>query len=182
MNFCMNGTAAITFRSSVFHRTPLNQHRNLETSNPERILITSCLAVATFAMQGCSFDANDFSGRWEDPYVGVNSFGSIGFDPTKDTDSVQTLELVADAAGRLRGSIAWREDRGCDFELKVVSGDSEDVIGLADFADGSFALVETEESGTLVGRILPGGRVELLRTQPGDQPVVTASTLERIDD
>ena len=43
-------------------------------------------------------------------------------------------------------------------------------------------LVETEESGTLVGRILSGGRVELLRTQPGIRPVVTASTLERIDD
>ena len=151
-------------------------------SNSHRMLITSFLAAGTLVMQGCSFDANDFTGRWEGPYVGVNSFGSIGFDPTKDTDSIQTLELVADAAGRLQGSIAWREDRGYDSESKVVSGDSEDVIGLADLADGSFVLVETEESGTLVGRILPGGRVELLRTQPGDQPVVTASTLERIDD
>ena len=151
-------------------------------SNPHRMLITSLLAAGTLAMQGCSFDANDFTGRWEGPYVGVNSFGSIGADPNKGRDSVQTLELVADAAGRLRGSIAWREDRGQNFEMDEVRGDTESLLGLADFADGSFVLVETEESGTLVGRILSGGRVELLRTQPGTQPVVTASTLERIGD
>ncbi|MAH66920.1 MAG: hypothetical protein CMJ27_11145 [Phycisphaerae bacterium] len=151
-------------------------------SNSHRMIITSFLTAGTLVMQGCSFDANDFTGRWEGPCVGMNSLGTIGVDPTKGSDSVQTLELVADAAGRLRGSIAWRADSGHDHEQQVVSSDSEDVIGLADLADGSFVLVETEESGTLVGRILSGGRVELLRTQPGIRPVVTASTLERIDD
>ncbi|MDE0889363.1 MAG: hypothetical protein OSA40_07885 [Phycisphaerales bacterium] len=137
-------------------------------------LITSLLAAGTLAMQGCSFEASDFSGRWEGRSIGVNSIG--------DTGSIQTLELAADDHGRLRGSIAWREAVGKDFELDKVRDDAEDLIGLADFTNGSFVLVETEESGTLVGRILSDRKVELLRTQPGIQPVVTASTLERIDD
>ncbi len=149
--------------------------------NRRPMLLVCCLASGAILMQGCSYDANDFTGRWEGQYVGVNSLGGIGVDPPGDTGSIQTLDLVADPAGRLTGSIAWREDSGHDHEMQVVSGDSEDLIGLADFADGSFVLVETMESGTLVGRIVSGGRVELLRTQPGTHPVVTASTLERID-
>lgn len=132
------------------------------------------IAPLTLFMGGCGFHASDFSGSWEDQCVDVNSRGDIS--------SPQRLVMQADEEGRLRGTISWWDEEGLDSSGNPVNEHIETIYGLADVSDGTFVLVEEPENGTLVGRIVSGGRVELLRTQPGIHPVVTASTLESIAD
>lgn len=61
----------------------------------------------------------------------------------------------------------------------MVLSHKEEVIGLASLRDGTIALVEIAENGTLLGTLTPDGRLELLRTQPGEKPVVTFAILSR---
>lgn len=136
-------------------------------------IITVVAGLSSLLLTGCGHHPRDFNGSWEGDSIGINSFG--------DVESRQRLELKADDQGRLRGTIAWWNAKGHNSSGEVVKENTEDVIGLADVEAGTFVIVETAESGTLLGRMLSDGSVELLRTQPGEDPVVTAATLHRVD-
>lgn len=116
----------------------------------------------------------DFTGTW----IGEASCINANGDP--HVEQVLLIE-VADQ-GHIRGSIGWRSldgDHGHDHDGNVVLSHEEKVIGLASLRDGTIALVEMDENGTLLGRLMPDGRLELLRTQPGEKPVVTFAILSR---
>ena len=129
--------------------------------------------LSSLLLTGCGHHAKDFNGSWEGDSIGINSFG--------DVESRQRLELTSDDKGRLTGTIAWWKAKGHNPAGEVVEKNTEGVIGLADLDAGTFMIVETAESGTLLGRMLSDGSVELVRTQPGEDPVVTAATLRRVD-
>ena len=68
---------------------------------------------------------------------------------------------------------------GYDFEGDEVKGDTEQLLGQIDYETGRFVAVETEESGTAFGELLPDGRIRVLLAQPGEKPVVLRTTLTR---
>ena len=138
-----------------------------------RITIIVFALFSTILLAGCGFRASDFNGSWEGDSVGINGLGDIA--------SRQRLVLEADDQGCLRGSIGWWNARGHNAEGEVVDRNTEELIGLANFKNGTFVVVETAESGTLVGKLFSDGSLELLRTQPGDEPVVTGSFLKPVD-
>lgn len=120
------------------------------------------------------FDPSSFSGTWTGRGFAVNSLGS--------GEVIQRLVLAVNADGSVKGSVGWSavtDLKGHEADGDVTATDDEAVIGLASFTQGSLALVETEENGTLLARILPDGTLEVLRTQPGTEPVVTFALLSR---
>jgi hypothetical protein len=146
--------------------------------NARFVRALALLSLASLSV-GCAtrYQPDDFAGTWRGQATCVNTVGS----PTVE----QVLSIEIGVQGRVEGTIAWRTldaGLGHDPDGEEVFEDIENVIGIASVEDGSMALVETAEPGTLFARMRPDGRLELLRTQPGQQPVVTLATLARDDE
>jgi hypothetical protein len=144
---------------------------------PHRIARVVVIAVASLPLlAGCARHRTpaDFAGTWTGEAWCINTSG--------DPHVEQVLRLEVADHGRVRGSIGWRSldgNRGHDQDGNLVVSHEEQIIGLASLRDGTIALVETAENGTLLGTLTPDGRLELLRTQPGETPVVTFAILSR---
>ena len=144
---------------------------------PTRSLTLLALASALFLV-GCRSQPTpaDFTGAWTGQASVINASGS--------GKSMQYWDLVADPSGRMTGNASYKisEDQaitGTSAEGKVVKSDSETVMGMIDYDTGKFILVETEENGTVFGELLPDGRIKLIRSQPGQNPVVIRTILSR---
>lgn len=148
------------------------------------MLRTTCLALLALplllpvacasAPRAARYSPESFSGTWSGPAFAANSIS--------DGEVIQTLKITVDADGVARGTMGWSavsDHEGHEADGDVTSSHEEGVLGLASFTQGSLALVETEESGTLLARLLPDGTLEILRTQPGTQPVVSFGVLSR---
>ena len=120
--------------------------------------------------------AEDFNGAWRGTGTAITSTGS--------GTSHQEWALDADPTGRLTATNVWRiaegDDRhGLTHDGRKVQSDTEHLIGMIDFDDHQFVLVETQENGTIFGELLPDGRLRLVRSQPGSDSVVMMTTLTR---
>ncbi len=146
---------------------------------PSHAAFALAAAIASFPLlAGCvgARKPADFVGTWTGEAWCINANG--------DPHVEQVLVIEVADQGHIRGSIGWRSldgDHGHDHEGSVVLSHEEKVIGLASLRDGTIALVEMAENGTLLGRLMPDGSLELLRTQPGEKPVVTFAILSRTD-
>lgn len=132
------------------------------------------LPVACASAPRARYSPESFSGTWSGTAFAANSIS--------DGEVIQTLKITVDADGVARGTTGWAavsDLKGHEADGDVTSSHEEGVLGLASFTQGSLALVETEESGTLLARLLPDGTLEILRTQPGTKPVVTFGVLSR---
>jgi hypothetical protein len=144
---------------------------------PHRITRAIVIAAASIPLlAGCVRHRKpaDFAGTWTGEAWCINASG--------DPHVEQVLLIEVADQGHVRGSIGWRSldgDHGHDQDGNVVLSHKEEVIGLASLRDGTIALVEIAENGTLLGTLTPDGRLELLRTQPGEKPVVTFAILSR---
>jgi len=139
------------------------------------LLLPLLLPVAcASAPRAARYSPESFRGTWSGPAFAVNSIG--------DGEVIQTLKITVDADGVVRGTMGWTaavDLKGHEADGDVTSSHEESVLGLASFTQGSLALVETEENGTLLARLLPDGTLEVLRTQPGTKPVVPFALLSR---
>jgi transcriptional regulator GlxA family with amidase domain len=149
-------------------------------------LLTPMFLIAI--LSGCAdrnWTANEMSGQWYGTARCVNDSGKL--------TCRQNLVIEVDEGGEIAGTIGWtllpekiegQEDSrfGNNQIGAVVNQNREKIIGMASLHTGTFVLVECEEPGTLVGKLLGDGTIELLRTQPGEFPVVTFAILEREDD
>ena len=135
--------------------------------------------LATILSAGCQrpSTAEDFNGAWRGTGTAITSTGS--------GTSQQEWALDADPTGRLTATNVWRiadgDDReGFTHDGRKVRSDTEHLIGMIDFDDHQFVLVETVENGTIFGELLPDGRIRLIRSQPaGEDSVVMMTTLTR---
>ena len=141
-------------------------------------------ALATIALvsipilSGCrsGSSASDFTGAWSGKASVINSSGS--------GEASHDWDLVADPTGRMTGNVSYRIPgeqtlTGTDAEGKTVRSDSEQVIGMIDYDTGTFIMVETDELGTIFGELLDDGRIRIMQSQPGPQPVVVHLILSR---
>ena len=142
-----------------------------------RFLVLSALSSAPL-LAGCHNQpsAADFTGAWTGQAATINASGS--------GESSQYWDLVADPSGRMTGNASYKisEDQaftGTNAEGKTVKTDTEQVIGMIDYETGKFIMVETEENGTIYGELLSDGRIKIIRSQPGPNPVVIRTTLIR---
>ena len=120
--------------------------------------------------------AADFTGAWTGQATTINASGS--------GESSQYWDLVADPSGRMTGNASYKisQDQaftGTNAEGKTVKSDTEQVIGIIDYDTGKFVLVETVENGTVHGELLPDGRIKIVRSQPGPDPAVIRTILNR---
>ena len=129
---------------------------------------------------GCSheFKPGDISGSYRGMNLGINSHGSFHY--------VNWAKFEASPDGTFKGELGWTSDKeavpgNAASGGAVVKSDTEEVIGLFNPKDGTFVLVETEESGTGIGILKPDGTLEFLKTQPGEKPLVSFATLHRED-
>ena len=142
-----------------------------------RVSAIIALTIAP-ALVGCHSqpDAADFTGAWTGQATSINASGS--------GETSQYWDLVADPSGRMTGTATYRisSDQaftGTNASGKMVKSDSEQVIGMIDFDTGEFIMVETVENGTVHGELLSDGRIKLIRSQPGPNPVVIRTILTR---
>ena len=142
-----------------------------------RILALIALTSAPL-LTGCHNQpsAADFTGAWTGKAAAINASGS--------GESSQFWDLVADPSGRMTGNASYKisEDlafTGTNADGKTVKSDSEQVIGMIDYDTGKFIMVETVENGTVYGELLSDGRIKIIRSQPGPNPVVTQTILTR---
>ena len=137
------------------------------------------LAAGTGLVTGCRqapSTAADFNGAWRGDAQFLNSTGQ--------GNSVHEWSIDADPTGRMMVAVTWSMSaddnlHGYDFEGDEVKGDTEQLLGQIDYETGRFVAVETEESGTAFGELLPDGRIRVLLAQPGEKPVVLRTTLTR---
>ena len=142
-----------------------------------RFLVLSALASAPL-LAGCHNQpsAADFTGAWTGQAAAINASGS--------GECSQYWDLVADPSGRMTGNASYKisEDQaftGTNAEGKTVKADTQQVIGMIDYETGKFIMVQTEENGTIHGELLSDGRIRIIRSQPGPNPVVIQTTLIR---
>lgn len=138
--------------------------------------IPSVLAV-TLLCVGCGheFKPGDITGSYRGTNLGINRHGEF--------QNINWAKFEASANGTFTGTIGWEAGGSTPGNAAssgdVARGDSEDVLGLFNPNDGTLVLVENVESGTAIGRLRPDGTLELLKTQPGEHPVVTFATMMR---
>ena len=129
-----------------------------------------------------SFTAKDFNGSWHGIAKVINKSGRF--------DCNQHLTIEVDNDGGVTGKIGWsllpkksetddNQKFGNNSSGEKVDKHTEDIIGLLNTEDGTLAMVEQYESGTLNGKMRSDGTLELLRTQPGEFHVVTHAILKR---
>jgi len=120
----------------------------------------------------------DYTGAWRGTGTVITSSGP--------GTSEQEWVFQADPSGRLTATNTWRiakeDDRkGFTHDGEEVRSDTEHLIGIIDFEGDHFVLVEMEENGTIRGRLLPDGRIRLVRSQPrGSDSVVMMTTLSPV--
>ena len=126
------------------------------------------IGIALLAMfAGCSsgYQMDDLSGTWVGDDHTINSRGK--------SLTRKTIVLNVDGDGLIDGSATWtmvKGEGGHDGNTKVRT-DSEDVIGAFDPQDGTFFLVETEETGFWHGRMVSPEVIRCFLVQSGEKPV-----------
>ena len=116
------------------------------------------------------------TGVWSGEAWRINSRG-----PSRFHDR---LEISCDAHGLLRAQRNWRtlEGAGGHKGMTPVKKDTEELIGVFNPENGEFHLVEMDEPGTIVGRMLDDNTIELVSTQPGRQPSTSREQLKRVEE
>lgn len=136
----------------------------------------------TPAAQNRIFSADDFNGRWHGIAKVINKSGRF--------DCNQHLTIDVDENGGVTGKIGWsilprrsetgdKQTFGNNLVGEEVVEHTEEIVGLLNIEDGTLAMVEQSESGTLNGKMRSDDTLELLRTQPGEFHVVTHAILKR---
>jgi hypothetical protein len=126
--------------------------------------------------------ADDFNGSWNGIAKVINKSGRF--------DCNQHLTIEVDNNGGVTGKIGWSilpkksetndtQKFGNNLGGDEVEKHTEEIIGLLNIEDGTLAMVEQFELGTLNGKMRSDGTLELLRTQPGEFHVVTHAVLKR---
>ena len=126
--------------------------------------------------------ADDFNGSWNGIAKVINKSGRF--------DCHQHLTIEVDNNGGVTGKIGWSilpkksetndtQKFGNNLVGDEVEKHTEEIIGLLNIEDGTLAMVEQFELGTLNGKMRSDGTLELLRTQPGEFHVVTHAVLKR---
>jgi len=143
-----------------------------------RTPLAATLVLGIGLATGCrqASTAADFNGAWRGDAQVLNSMGQ--------GENVQEWSIDADPTGRMVVAVTWTRPadddlQGHDARGNAVKRDAERMLGLIDFETSRFTAVETEESGTAFGELLPDGRIRVLLAQPGDKPVVLKTTLTR---
>ena len=124
-------------------------------------------AVLCSLLAGCSsgWTNEDLDGTWVGRDHTINSRGR----------SVTRKEIVlaVDRDGLIEGTTTWTllDGEGGHAGDAPSRSDSEQVYGAFDSEDGTFYLVETEESGFWHGRLVAPDAIRCFLVQPGEKPV-----------
>ena len=89
------------------------------------------------------------------------------------------LELTVDGGGHIRASKSWKSASGYGHKSdgSKTQGDTELLIGVV--KDCEFALVEMDESGILLGKLLNNGNIKMTFVQSGIKPVAYIEELSK---
>ena len=116
---------------------------------------------------GCStgWNTEDLDGTWVGRDHTINSRGR--------SMTHKEIVLNVDGEGLIDGTTTWIlvDGEGGHADDTPARSDTEEIYGVFDREDGSFYLVETEESGFWHGRLVAPGAIRCFLVQPGAKPV-----------
>lgn len=132
--------------------------------NTTRILSSTVLCSL---LAGCStgWTNADLEGTWVGRDHTINSRGR--------SVTHKKIVLKVDREGLIDGSTTWTlvDGDGGHADDAPTRSDSEQVYGAFDKEDGTFYLVETEESGFWHGRLVAPDAIRCFLVQPGEKAV-----------